>query len=314
MLAHATVSAYLCLATSERPGWGHKEVGARPMRWNCYIRCAVLAVELEKKKRERCDCVEGSFLSPSIDSAGSLSLASSSSTLSIFSLRSVPSTYLCDHTTEGIYTMLSKIGLGSRGDGDVEKAPRIENAYESRSNETSEAYDNVSDGAVPGESFEYGDSLYARIQRVAGKFRVEQRGIERVPENERTDTSYFNISSMWLAANMVVSSFAIGTLANSIFYLGFVDAILVCLFFNLLGILTVCFFSCFGPAFGLRQMVLSRFYFGWIPVKFSKLRRESGLARLQVMADQRGFHSRASQCFGLHRLVCRKRYRWCSTP
>lgn len=69
---------------------------------------------------------------------------------------------------------------------------------------------------------------------------------------------------------MVVSSFAIGVLGKTLFYLGFVDAILVCLFFNLLGVMSVCFFSCFGPAFGLRQMVLSRFWFGWWPVKFSK--------------------------------------------
>lgn len=62
---------------------------------------------------------------------------------------------------------------------------------------------------------------------------------------------------------MVVSSFAIGILAKSLFYLGFADAILVCLFFNIIGILPVCFFSTFGPKFGLRQMVLSRFWFGW---------------------------------------------------
>jgi len=68
---------------------------------------------------------------------------------------------------------------------------------------------------------------------------------------------------------MVVSSFAIGVLGKSLFYLGFVDAILVVLFFNLLGIMTVCFFSCFGAAFGLRQMVLSRFWFGWWGVKLS---------------------------------------------
>lgn len=69
---------------------------------------------------------------------------------------------------------------------------------------------------------------------------------------------------------MVVSSFAIGVLGMTTFYLGFVDAILVSLFFNLLGVMSVCFFSCFGPPFGLRQMVLSRFWFGWWPVKFSK--------------------------------------------
>lgn len=70
---------------------------------------------------------------------------------------------------------------------------------------------------------------------------------------------------------MVVSSFAIGVLGKALFYLGFVDAILVVLFFNLLGIVPVCYFSTFGPRFGLRQMVLSRFWFGWWGVKISKL-------------------------------------------
>jgi len=61
---------------------------------------------------------------------------------------------------------------------------------------------------------------------------------------------------------MVVSSFAIGALATPVFYLGFVDTILTIFFVNLLGIIPVAFFSTFGPRFGLRQMVLSRFYFG----------------------------------------------------
>ena len=66
---------------------------------------------------------------------------------------------------------------------------------------------------------------------------------------------------------MVISSFAIGTLAKPVFFLGFVDAVLVVLFFNLLGIMSVCFFSAFGPIFGLRQMILSRFWYGWYSVK-----------------------------------------------
>lgn len=73
--------------------------------------------------------------------------------------------------------------------------------------------------------------------------------------------------TQWLAANMVVSAFAIGALAYPVFYLGFVDALLTIFFFNILGILPVCFMSCFGPQFGLRQMVLSRFFFGWYGVK-----------------------------------------------
>ena len=54
-------------------------------------------------------------------------------------------------------------------------------------------------GAVAGSTYEYNDSTYARLQRLAGKLKVEQRGIERVPEDERTDSSYWNIGSMVLA-------------------------------------------------------------------------------------------------------------------
>lgn len=66
---------------------------------------------------------------------------------------------------------------------------------------------------------------------------------------------------------MVVSSFAIGALAVPIFDLGFVDGLLTIFFFNILGVLTVCFFSTFGPVFGMRQMILSRFFFGYYGVK-----------------------------------------------
>ncbi|KZP07736.1 purine-cytosine permease-like protein [Athelia psychrophila] len=125
-----------------------------------------------------------------------------------------------------------------------------------------------SSSAVSSEALAQGNSWAAKTLRLAGKFKIEQRGIERVPETERTDTNgIINVGTMWLAANMVVSSFAIGALATPVFYLGFVDSILTILFVNILGILPVCFFSTFGSAFGLRQMVLSRYYFGFYGVK-----------------------------------------------
>lgn len=46
------------------------------------------------------------------------------------------------------------------------------------------------DGAVPGETFEVGDTFYAKAMRLAGKLRIEQRGIERVPEDERADNGF----------------------------------------------------------------------------------------------------------------------------
>lgn len=69
---------------------------------------------------------------------------------------------------------------------------------------------------------------------------------------------------------MVVSSFAIGVLAIPVFQLGFVDTALAIVFFNLLGVMPVCFFATFGPRFGLRQVVLSRFWFGFYGAKLGK--------------------------------------------
>jgi hypothetical protein len=54
-------------------------------------------------------------------------------------------------------------------------------------------------GVVHGESFTAGDTLYHKLQRFAGRFGVEQRGIERVPEEERTDKSTMKVGTMvWL--------------------------------------------------------------------------------------------------------------------
>lgn len=122
-------------------------------------------------------------------------------------------------------------------------------------------------GAVHGESFTVGTSLYSKMQRLAGKLKLEQRGIERVPEDERTDKNVWKVGTMWCAANMVVSSLAIGVLAVPVFALGFVDALLAIFFINCLGALPVAFFSTFGPRFGMRQMILSRFWFGYYGVK-----------------------------------------------
>lgn len=155
-------------------------------------------------------------------------------------------------------------------------------------NKTSSTDYIVDDGVVSATLFTLGNSRYARIQRIAGKFGVEQRGIERVPSCERSDTSMLQTGTLvrlsvelvrgeiaknylkWLSCNMVVSAFAIGALAWPVFRLGFVDAILIIFFVNLLGIIPVCFFSTFGPRFGLRQMVLSRFFFGMHGVKVGK--------------------------------------------
>ena len=80
---------------------------------------------------------------------------------------------------------------------DVEKSGRRQTSIDDLEKRHGHlAYDNA---AVPGESFEIGTGLYARIQRAAGKLRIEQRGIERVPEDERVDNGFkalLNTSTM----------------------------------------------------------------------------------------------------------------------
>jgi hypothetical protein len=52
------------------------------------------------------------------------------------------------------------------------------------------------ENAIHKSEFTEGNSLYARLQRMAGRFGVEQRGIERVPSDERTDTGMSKIGTL----------------------------------------------------------------------------------------------------------------------
>jgi NCS1 nucleoside transporter family len=92
---------------------------------------------------------------------------------------------------------------------------------------------------------------------------LETHGIERVSPETRTHVRILDNFTMWLSANLVISTIALGALASQAFFLGFWDSLGVIIVFNLLGVLPPAFFSTFGPRFGLRQMTISRFAFGW---------------------------------------------------
>src|SRR5947209_445107 len=93
---------------------------------------------------------------------------------------------------------------------------------------------------------------------------VETDGIERVSPNTRTHVRVIDNFTMWLSANLVISTIGLGALAVPIFGLGFWDSVAVIIIFNALGVLPVAFFSTLGPKLGLRQMTISRFSFGWV--------------------------------------------------
>src|SRR5947208_2226592 len=93
---------------------------------------------------------------------------------------------------------------------------------------------------------------------------IEVHGIERVPPRARAHVRIFDNFTMWLSANLVISTVALGALATNLFFLGFWDSLAAIIIFNVLGALPVAFFSTLGPKLGLRQMTISRFSFGWI--------------------------------------------------
>src|SRR6266852_7918094 len=93
---------------------------------------------------------------------------------------------------------------------------------------------------------------------------IETHGIERVSPTTRAHVRIIDNFTMWLSANLVISTVGLGALAIPIFGLGFWDSFAIILIFNALGVLPVAFFSTLGPRLGLRQMTISRFSFGWV--------------------------------------------------
>src|SRR5438874_11014474 len=102
------------------------------------------------------------------------------------------------------------------------------------------------------------------IIAIAEEQGLRTHGIKRVSPKTRTHVRIRDNFTMWLSANLVISTIALGALATQAFFLGFWDGLAVIIIFNALGVLPVAFFSTLGPKLGLRQMTISRFAFGWV--------------------------------------------------
>lgn len=109
------------------------------------------------------------------------------------------------------------------------------------------------------------------FNRLAALISAETKGIEPITDDEKNDDSLVNAASMWFSANMVLPALAIGGLGPLVFGLNFGVSVLTIVFFNILGLLAVAFFSVFGAKFGLRQMVLSRFLVGNVTARIFAL-------------------------------------------
>jgi len=93
---------------------------------------------------------------------------------------------------------------------------------------------------------------------------VEARGVERVPENMRDSTYFWNNIFMWWSVNTVLTTVSIGVIAEPAFGLPLPIASATILCFGALATCSVSFIATLGPKTGLRTMVISRFSSGYI--------------------------------------------------
>ncbi|GMM37871.1 hypothetical protein DASC09_051960 [Saccharomycopsis crataegensis] len=91
---------------------------------------------------------------------------------------------------------------------------------------------------------------------------VETRGIERVPEDERTDTSWLSPFTIFFAPNMSIAAISTGALGTAGLGLDFWTCLICIVVFSIIGALPVGLYAVFGTRFGIRQQILSRFLVG----------------------------------------------------
>ncbi|PPQ72986.1 hypothetical protein CVT24_000299 [Panaeolus cyanescens] len=110
------------------------------------------------------------------------------------------------------------------------------------------------------------NSTMSRIMDNLCRWGVEARGILPVGLDERVGHPFSKIFFVWFSMNTNILSFSAGTLGPVVFGLGLRDTCLTILFFNLLCCAPPAYIGTWGPKLGMRQMIISRFSFGYYGV------------------------------------------------
>ncbi|PNY24594.1 Purine-cytosine permease FCY22 [Tolypocladium capitatum] len=118
-------------------------------------------------------------------------------------------------------------------------------------------------GAKPPSSTSSRSSAMHRVlHKVLRVGRIEENGILPLPVEERTNTRFFSIFTVWFSMNTNILGITFGMLGPSVYGLSLRDSALVILFFCLLSTLAPGFLAVLGPKTGMRQMIQARYSFG----------------------------------------------------
>ena len=130
-------------------------------------------------------------------------------------------------------------------------------------------------------------STWAKLRKWINYLGAEEMGIERIPETSRTNQNPRDLFTVFFSANAGTATLALGFLGPSLFYLGWWDSFLCCLFFNLIGAVPAAWLATCGPKMGLRTMIIPRYCFGWWPAKvlvFLNILNQIGWAMVNAIA------------------------------
>ncbi|KAL4068556.1 permease for cytosine/purines, uracil, thiamine, allantoin-domain-containing protein [Scleroderma yunnanense] len=112
---------------------------------------------------------------------------------------------------------------------------------------------------------------------------VEERGIVPATDEERTDTQFYKIFFVWFSMNFNILSFSTGALGPIVFKLSLRDSCLVILFFNIVACALPAYFNTWGPRTGMRQMVISRYSFGYYGLMIPAILNLIGLCGFNIL-------------------------------
>jgi hypothetical protein len=110
--------------------------------------------------------------------------------------------------------------------------------------------------------------------RIVGISFLEERGIQRVPEDARYTPSIMGLvqmSLLWFSINLTANNVAVGLLGPLVYDLGFVDSALCAVLGGMLGGAGAAYMSTYGPQSGNRTMVVARYFMGYYPSKIACL-------------------------------------------
>ncbi|KAF4462304.1 Purine-cytosine permease FCY2 [Fusarium albosuccineum] len=92
--------------------------------------------------------------------------------------------------------------------------------------------------------------------------RVEEKGIQPIPIEERTVTRFYNIFTCWCSINSNILGITFGMLGPLVYGLSLRDSSLVILFFCMFSTVAPAYLATLGPKTGMRQMIQARYSFG----------------------------------------------------